>query len=46
MNNSYDVTDEQKQEINTLHSLSEGWEIVRDKTIQLINDFKNNNYSN
>jgi hypothetical protein len=37
INNSYDVTPEQRAEINTLHDLSEGWEKVRDKTIELIN---------
>lgn len=36
INNSYEVTEEQKQEINTLHDLSDGWEIVRDKTIELV----------
>lgn len=36
LNNSYDVTDEQKREINILHDLSEGWEEIRDKTIQLL----------
>ncbi len=35
-NNSYDVTEEQKREINILHDLSEGWEAVRDKTIKLL----------
>ena len=37
INNSYEVTPEQKAEINMLHDLSEGWEKVRDKTIELIN---------
>lgn len=36
LNNSYDVTEEQKREINILHDLTPGWEIVRDKTIQLL----------
>lgn len=36
LNNSYEVTLEQKREINMLHDLSEGWEEVRDKTIELI----------
>lgn len=36
LNNSYDVTEEQKREINILHDLSEGWEEIRDKTIQLL----------
>lgn len=40
MNNSYEVTDQQKQEINTLHDLAEGWEAVRDKTIELIQSLK------
>jgi hypothetical protein len=45
MNNSYEVTDEQRKEINILHDLSDGWEDVRDKTIKLIYAFKlNNNY--
>jgi hypothetical protein len=35
-NNSYEVTEEQKREINILHDLSEGWEEIRDKTIILI----------
>lgn len=35
-NSSYDVTPEQKQEINILHDLSEGWETIRDKTINLL----------
>lgn len=40
MNNSYEVTDEQKREINILHDLSEGWEKIRDKTIQLLNNIE------
>jgi hypothetical protein len=36
INNSYEVTQEQREEINRLHDLSEGWECVRDKTIELI----------
>lgn len=36
MNNSYDVTPEQRQEINILHDLSEGWEKIRGKTIDLV----------
>jgi hypothetical protein len=36
INNSYNVTPEQKTEINILHDLSEGWEAVKDKTIELI----------
>jgi hypothetical protein len=40
INNSYDVTPEQRAEINTLHDLSEGWEKVRDKTIELVKNLK------
>jgi hypothetical protein len=36
LNNSYEVTNEQKKEINILHDLSEGWEEIRDKTINLL----------
>ena len=36
LNNSYEVTPEQKADINTLHDLSYGWEKVRDKTIKLL----------
>ena len=36
LNNSYDVTEEQKREINILHDLTPGWEVIRDKTIQLL----------
>ena len=36
INNSYEVTLEQKQEINMLHDLAPGWESIRDKTIDLI----------
>ena len=38
INNSYEVTDQQRIEINILHDLSEGWETVRDKTIKLLNE--------
>lgn len=45
INKSYEVTDEQKKEINMLHDLSEGWEAVKEKTIKLIKEFKEqNNY--
>jgi hypothetical protein len=40
INNSYEVTPEQRSEINTLHDLSEGYEKVRDKTIKLIKILK------
>ena len=40
LNNSYEVTSEQKQEINILHDLAEGWEQVRDKTIDILNNLK------
>lgn len=36
INKSYEVTPEQRIEINTLHDLSEGWEKVRDKTIEIL----------
>jgi hypothetical protein len=45
INNSYEVSEEQKKEINILHDLSEGWEAIRDKTILLMTNFKkDNNY--
>lgn len=40
LNNSYEVTEEQKREINILHDLAEGWEKIRDKTIQLLDTLK------
>lgn len=40
LNNSYEVTDEQKKEINILHDLSEGWEEIRDKTKYLLDIIK------
>jgi hypothetical protein len=40
MNNSYEVTEEQKKEINILHDLSDGWEQIRDKAIKLLNNIK------
>ena len=40
LNNSYDITPEQKREINILHDLSEGWEGIRDKTIDLVQKSK------
>ena len=45
INNSYEVSPEQKLEINILHDLTDGWEEIKNKTIQLIQDFKlKNNY--
>ena len=45
INNSYEVSPEQKLEINILHDLADGWEEIKNKTIQLIQDFKlKNNY--
>jgi hypothetical protein len=35
-NNSYEVTEEQRREINILHDLTTGYEQVRNKTIKLI----------
>ena len=35
-NNSYDLTVEQKREINILHDTADGWEEIRNKTIELI----------
>lgn len=35
-NNSYAVTEAQKKEINILHDLSDGWEAIRDKTIEIL----------
>ena len=40
LNNSYEVTEEQKREINILHDLAEGWEEIRDKTIKLLETLK------
>lgn len=40
INNSYEVTEEQRREINILHDLEEGWEVVKDKTIQLVQSLK------
>lgn len=40
INNSYEVTPEQHAEINMLHDLSDGWEAVRDKTIELIKNLQ------
>lgn len=40
INNSYEVNDEQKKEINMLHDLTPGWAEVRDKTIQLLNNLE------
>lgn len=40
LNNSYEVTEEQKREINILHDLAEGWEDIRDKTIKLLETLK------
>lgn len=40
INNSYEVTTEQRYEINILHDLTEGWETVRDKTIKLVQTLK------
>ena len=42
LNNSYEVTEEQKREINILHDLAEGWEEIRDKTLQLLVSLKEN----
>lgn len=36
INNSYEVTPEQRAEINILHDTSSGYEKVRDKTIELL----------
>jgi hypothetical protein len=40
MNNSYEVTEEQRKEINILHDLSHGWEEIKDKTINLLKNLK------
>lgn len=40
LNHSYDLTDEQKKEINILHDLTEGWKDIRNKTIQLVRNIK------
>lgn len=40
VNNSYEVTTEQKREINILHDLSDGWEEIKDKTINLLANLK------
>lgn len=39
VNNSYDSTSEQKCEINILHDTADGWEEIKDKTIELIHTF-------
>lgn len=39
-NNSYEVTPEQRLEINILHDLAPGYEQVRDKTIELLKTLK------
>jgi hypothetical protein len=36
INNSYDVTEQQRKEINTLHDLAADWETVRANTITLL----------
>jgi hypothetical protein len=36
INNSYEVDSRQREEINILHDLSDGWETIRDKTISLL----------
>jgi hypothetical protein len=36
INNSYDVTPDQRREINILHDLAPGYEQIRDKAIQLL----------
>ena len=36
INNSYELTEHQRKEINILHDLTPGWEVIRDKTIQLL----------
>lgn len=40
LNNSYDLTEEQKIEINILHDLSDGWEKIKLKTINILNSIK------
>lgn len=40
MNNSYDVTPEQKVEINTLHDLSAGYEKLIEKTASLVKELE------
>ena len=40
MNNSYEVTEEQKKEINILHDLTPGWEVVVLKTVNLLAQLK------
>lgn len=36
INNSYEVTPDQRREINILHDLAPGYEQIRDKTIELL----------
>jgi hypothetical protein len=36
INNSYEVTPDQRREINILHDLALGYEQIRDKTIELL----------
>ena len=40
INNSYEVTEEQKREINILHDVTDGWEEIKEKTIQLLNNLE------
>ena len=40
MNNSYEVTEEQKKEINILHDLTPGWEGIVLKTVNLLAQLK------
>lgn len=40
LNDSYEITPEQRQEINVLHDLAPGWESIRDKTIDLVQKLK------
>lgn len=38
LNNSYEVNEEQKKELNILHDLDNNWEAVRDKTLKLLSN--------
>lgn len=36
INNSYELTEHQRKEINILHDLTNGWEKIKEKTINLV----------
>ena len=38
LNNSYNVSAEQKRDLNILHDLASGWEEIKDKTLRLLSN--------